>query len=173
MKKIILLFLIVFNSCKKEAFIIPTDVLLKEASTSFFKPNTCHEIHTDKKTINYINKYSRLPNTEFSKFYLKKHPERYLPYFNITLNLSLHNKITFEGVEVFKNELIPYLKEYVDFASEGKKTMIHLNFNENIPFIEYYNFIKFIETIQTETITINDKVFIYDVNALPDCDCSL
>lgn len=173
MKKIILLLIIIFFSCKKETFIIPSDILLKEVSTSFFKPNTLHEIHIDKETINYTNKYSRLPNTEFSKFYLKKHPNSYLPYFNITLNLSLNNKITFEGVSVFKNELISYLKEYIDFASEGKRTMIHLNFNENIPFIKYYNFIKFIETIQTENIIINNNVFIYDVNSLPDCDCSL
>jgi len=173
MKNILFFLIITVVSCQKSTFIIPSDILLKEASDSFFQPNTTHNIQIEKKEISYTNEYSRLPNTEFSKFYLKKHPDTYAPYFNITLNLSLNHKITFEGVEIFEDELISYVKEFVDFAAEGRPSMIHLNFDENIKFLEYYNFINFIADIQSETIKINKKVFIYNVNSLPDCDCSL
>jgi len=173
MKNILFLLFITLVTCQKNTLIIPSGVLLKEASDSFFQPNTTHNIQIEKEKISYTNEYSRLPNTEFSKFYLKKHPDTYAPYFNITLNLSLKHKITFEGVEIFEEELISYVKEFIDFAAEGRPTMIHLNFDENISFLEYYNFINFTEDIQSETIKINKKVFIYNVNSLPDCDCSL
>jgi len=173
MKNILFLLFITLVSCQKNTLVIPSDILLKEASDSFFQPSTTHNIQIEKEEISYTNEYNRLPNTEFSKFYLKKYPDTYAPYFNITLNLSLNHKITFEGVEIFEDELISYVKEFVDFAAEGRPTMIHLNFDENISFLEYYNFINFIEEIQSETIKINKKVFIYNVKSLPDCDCSL
>lgn len=173
MKKILFLLIITIVSCQKSILIIPSNIPLKEASDSFFQPNTIHKIQLKKEEISYANEYNRLPNTEFSKFYLKKHPETYAPYFNITLNLSLKHRITFEGVEVFEDELISYVKEFVDFAAEGRPAMIHLNFDENITFLEYREFINFIEAIQSDTIKINKKVFIYNIKSLPDCDCSL
>ena len=173
MKKIVFLIIITIFSCQRSTIIIPSDTLLKEASDSFFQPNTTHNIQLEKEEISYTNEYNRLPNTEFSKFYLKKHPDTYAPYFNITLNLSLKHKITFEGVEIFEDELISYVKEFVDFAAEGKPTMIHLNFDENINFLEYREFINFVEVIQSDAIKINKKVFIYNIKSLPDCDCSL
>ena len=168
MKKILLLIIITIISCQKSAIIIPSDILLKEASDSFFQPNTIHKIQLKKEEISYTNHYDRLPNNEFSKFYLKKHPDTYAPYFNITLNLNLNHKITFEGVEVFEDELISYIKEFVDFAAEGRPAMIHLNFDENINFSEYREFIDFIEVIQSDTIMINKKVFIYNIKSLPE-----
>jgi len=173
MKKILFLLFITLVSCQKNTFIIPSNTLLKEASDSFFQPNTTHKIKLKKEEVSYTNEYNRLPNTEFSKFYLKKHPNIYAPYFNITLNLSLNHKITFEGVQVFEDELISYVKEFVDFAAEGRPTMIHLNFDENINFLEYREFINFIEPIRSDAIKINKQVFIYNVKSLPDCDCSL
>jgi len=173
LKKIFFVLILTVISCQKSTIIIPSDLLLKEAPDTFFQLNTTYKIQLENKEISYTNKYNRLPNTEFSKFYLKKHPDTYGPYFNITLNLSLNHKITFEGVEVFENELISYVKEFVDFAAEGRPSMIHLNFDENISFLEYREFINLIEEIQSDTIKINKKVFIYNVYSLPDCDCSL
>lgn len=173
MKNVLFLLFITLISCQKNTLTIPSDVLLKDASDSFFQSNTTHNIQKSKGELNYTNEYSRLPNTEFSKFYLKKHPETYAPYFNITLNLSLNHKITFEGVEIFEDELISYVKEFVEFAAEGRPSMIHLNFDENISFLEYRNFITFIEVIQSDVIKINKTVFIYNIKSLPDCDCSL
>ena len=117
--------------------------------------------------------FKRLPNTEFSKFYLKKHPETYLPYFNVTINLNKDSKITLEGVEVLKDELIEYTKEFIDFAAEGKQAMIHINFDEQLLLKDYIEFITFIKPITSPEIILNSNVFIYNTALLPDCDCTL
>jgi len=173
MIRLIVFIAIILISCKSDIKTIDITTPLKEVPTSFFTPNTLHKINESGKTIDFTNEYYRLPNTEFSKFYLKKQPEKYAPYFNITLNLSIKDKITFEGVEIFRNELISYLKEFVDFAAEGKSALIHLNFDENISLKSYLDFIEFIKPISSESIQINKTVFIYNVKSLPDCDCSL
>ena len=173
MKNIITLLIIIFISCKKDTKTIDATIALKNVPESFFSPNSEHKIQKTDKLIDFTSEYNRLPNTEFSKFYLKKHPEKYAPYFNITLNLSTANKITFEGVEIYKNELISYVEEFVDFAAEGKPTLIHLNFDENSSLKSYLDFIEFIKPISSESIQINDSVFIYNIDSLPDCDCSL
>jgi hypothetical protein len=173
MNKLIIFIAILLFSCKKDSNTIDATKSLKEIPEAFFTPNTSYEIQGIDKISNFTSEYSRFQNTEFSKFYLKKHSEKYAPYFNITLNLSTHNKITFEGVETYKNELISYLREFSDFAAEGKPTLIHLNFDENISLKSYLEFIKFIKPISSESIQINKTVFIYNVKSLPDCDCSL
>ena len=173
MNKLIIFIAILLFSCKKDSNIIDATTPLKEIPEAFFTPNTSYEIQDTDKISNFTSEYSRFPNTEFSKFFLKKQSEKYASYFNITLNLSANNKITFEGVETYKNELISYLQEFADFAAEGKPTLIHLNFDENISLKSYLDFIKFIKPISSESIQINKTVFIYNVKSLPDCDCSL
>jgi len=173
MNKLIVFIAIIFFSCQKDNKTIDTTTLLKEVPESFFIPNSQQKIKEDDKIVDFISEYKRLPNTEFSKFYLKKNPEKYAPYFNITLNLSTDNKITFEGVEIYRNELISYVKEFVDFAAEGKPTLIHLNFDENISLKSYLDFIEFVKPITSKSIQINKTVFIYNIKSLPDCDCSL
>jgi len=173
MNKLIIVLAILFISCKKENNTIDIATALKDLPEAFFMPNTHHKITDTDTNIDFTSNYSRFENTEYSKFYLKKQPEKYAPYFNITLNLSIDNKITFEGVEVYKNELTPYLKEFVDFAAEGKTALIHLNFDENNSLKAFLDFIKFIEPIASESIEINNTVFIYNIKSLPDCDCSL
>lgn len=172
MKNIILILFISIISCNKEKT-LTEQTTLKEIPAAFFKINSTHDIRIKNDTIKYTNKFERLPNTEFSKFYLKKHPDTFIPFFNITLNLNKEKKITFEGVEIYKDELISYLKEYIDFAANDKPALIHLNFDENITLKDFIAFISFIEVIQSNTIKLNNKVYIYDINMLPNCDCSL
>jgi len=173
MNKLIIFIAIIFFSCKNHSKTIDVTTVLKEIPESFFTVNSQQKIQKNDKTVDFTSEYKRLPNTEFSKFYLKKNPEKYAPYFNITLNLSVNDKITFEGVEIYRNELISYVKEFVDFAADGKPTLIHLNFDENIPLKSYLDFIEFVKPISTESIQINKAVFIYNIKSLPDCDCSL
>ena len=173
MKKLLsLLILILLSSCRSKSP-IDSNTLLKELPDNFFSINTTHKIRTSNEFSEYTCLYKRLPNTEFSKFYLKKHPNKYNPYFNITINLSSSNKITFEGVEVYQNELISTIEEFIDFAAEGKKSLIHLNFDETINLKSFISFTTFIKSIESELIKINEQVFIYNLESLPDCDCSL
>lgn len=166
-----LLTIILFISCLSESTTFSEDTLLKNLPDSFFtKINTTNS--TNKKDT-FINPYNKLPNTEYSKFYLKKHPEQYQDFFNVSINLSVANKITLEGQEVLKKELIVFTKEYIDFAAEGKPTMIHLNFDENSTLKNYISFINYTKQLKNKNIHFNSHVFIYNKKLLPDCDCTL
>lgn len=167
---LIIFFSFLLQSCSTT---IDGDIKLKDLPENIFTSDTSHEVAVKDSIVTYKNTNEKLPNSEFSKFYIKKHPDEYLPYFNITVNLSLEKKITIKGVEFFEEEVIDYLNEFIDFASEGKPTMIHLNFDQNLSFNDYLKFRHLIDPIQNDTILINKKVFIYDINLLPDCDCTL
>lgn len=173
MKKLFILLLFVLTSCKKDASLISETTSLKSLPEYFFTENSIQEIEADGKSRQYVSVFGRFPNTEFSKFHLKKHPETYMPYFNVTLNLNEQHIITLEGVPVLKEELISYTKDYIDFAAEGKQTMIHLNFEENIALKDYLSFINFVQPIVSNDIVFNSKVFTYNKKSLPDCNCTL
>lgn len=173
MKKLIVLAFILLVSCQKYELQISENSTLKNLPEHFFNELTKHTIVSKKEDFKYTNEFKRLPNTEFSKFYLKKHADTYLPYFNVTINLNKDSKITLEGVEVLKDELIEYTKEFIDFAAEGKQAMIHLNFDEQLQLKDYIEFITFIKPITSPEIILNPNVFIYNTTLLPDCDCTL
>ncbi|MGB1268411.1 MAG: hypothetical protein ACPG45_01610 [Flavobacteriaceae bacterium] len=173
MKNIVVLMFILLVSCQKDAPQISENSSLKNLPKVFFDQQIEHTIHAAKKNYTFINEFKRLPNTEFSKFYLKKHPDTYLPYFNVTINLNKDTKITLEGAEVLKSELIEYTKEFIDFAAEGQQAMIHLNFEEDVLLKDYIEFIYFIKPITSSKIILNSNVFIYNTKLLPDCDCTL
>jgi hypothetical protein len=174
MKKIIVVLFVVLISCKEDKSNLSDQISLKNLPENFFYQDVEHIIQSSQKEdFKYINDFKRLPNTEFSKFYLKKHPDTYLPYFNVTINLNKNSKITLEGVEILKNELLPYTKEFINFAAEGKQAMIHLNFEEELLLKDYIEFITFIKPITSSEIILNSKVFIYNTKLLPDCDCTL
>lgn len=156
------LIILLFISCSKE---ITNNTVLKDVPKSFFTINNQFN--------GFKIKQERLPNTQFSKFYLKDNPDTYSNYFNVTLNLKKGDSITFEGTGIEKEELIPVVADFIDFAAQGKTTMLHLNFDENLTLKDYLDFKHHIDKMTNEAIIINPKVFIYDLKALPDCDCSL
>ncbi len=168
MKRLLIIFFtLLLFSCEKE----PS--LLKSLPDGFFEINKTHSLKKGDTVYTYTNKVSRLPNTAFSKFYLREHSDTYLPYFNVTINLSIDKKITIEGVEFFKDEIIAYLNDFIDLSAEGKPTLLHLNFDENLTIFDFIEFMTLIKPIENNTITINKNVYIYNINALPDCDCAL
>lgn len=173
MKQFIALLLLIFVSCQNSGTKLSDDMSLKTLPESFYQKNSKHTIGSLENEFIYTNEFQRLANTEFSKFYLKKHPKTYSPYFNVTLNLNKDSKITLEGVEVFKNELLSYTEEFIDFAAEGKQTMLHLNFEEDVLLKDYIAFINFIAPLKSSKVIVNSNVFIYNTKLLPDCDCSL
>ncbi|MGB0895701.1 MAG: hypothetical protein ACPGU9_06285 [Flavobacteriaceae bacterium] len=160
-------------SCQTSDTSISGDSSLKSLPKSFFIKNSTHTITISENDVIYTSQFERLPNTEFSKFYLRKHPEAYSSYFNVTINLNKDSKITLEGVEVFKNELLSYTKEFIDFAAEGKPTLLHLNFEEDVLLKDYIAFINFISLLKSAKVTLSPKVFIYNPKLLPDCNCTL
>lgn len=110
---------------------------------------------------------------DFSKFFIKKNAQIYLPYHNFTVNFNKNNEITIDGLAVDRNEFVPFFKQFSDFTIDGKKIMIHLNFDKNL---SYDNYIKnkILAWLATnEKVQLSSYEFIYDEKKLPECGCKL
>lgn len=82
-------------------------------------------------------------------------------YQNIQLIFN-QNSVLMDTVETdksnFKNELTAFLK----LPSEGKKQMLHLNFNGNLLYQDYLFFRTIIQNLSNENIIINKNEFIFN-----------
>jgi len=67
----------------------------------------------------------------------------------------------------FKSTLL----EFIDFSSEGKQTMLHLNFNQNLLYKDYLAYRTMLKTILAPHILINNIEFIFNPKKVPDCGC--
>lgn len=106
-----------------------------------------------------------------SKQYIKDNSGSYLNYNNINLRFS-PSRIWINDTIIDKNEFKPTLLEFIEFTSEGKQTMLHLNFNQNLMYEDYLTYKTMIYNINKPTILVNDLEFIFDKNKVPDCGCN-
>ena len=172
-KNVLLVLVLLCFACKQEMPVLKSDILLKDTSPALFVSGTTTAVQFEDHITNYENIFNRLPNGEFSMFYLKKHPDTYMPYFNVRLNLNHEKQISIDGANFLQSEMVSEIKAYIDFASVGKPTMLHLNFDENLTFEDFYTFYLVLQPLIQEDILINTELFIYNPKLLPDCDCSL
>lgn len=112
-------------------------------------------------------------DNEFSKFYIKRNAEMYMPYHNFTINFNKDNQITVDGNEMERSELPNFIKEFSDFMSEGKTTILHLNFDSSLSYEQYIQNKILVWGITDERIQLSSYEFIYDLKKLPACDCKL
>jgi hypothetical protein len=105
-----------------------------------------------------------------SKYYLKTNSEKYLNYFNINLTFNAEN-VWVNDVKIEKSAFKSTLLEFIDFSSEGKQTMLHLNFNQNNFYQDYLYYKTLIFSLNNEFIITNPIEFIFDPNKVPDCGC--
>ena len=177
MKKIIFILFVALVGCNNNTPTIFGKTLLKDLSEQVFNTNhektTALNINTGDSTFTYTPTYGRLPNNEFSKFYIKKHPDTFIPYFNVTVNFKHDHTITMEGTVYYEEEIVPALKEFTDFAREGKNVLIHLNFDERLSFSDFLKYEKLMQATKNKHTSFNSEIYIYNLEALPDCDCSL
>jgi hypothetical protein len=114
-----------------------------------------------------------MPNDEFSMFYVKEHPETHMSLNTLRINFDKENNITVDGNKVPRQELLEFLTEFIDFTSEGKQTLIYLNFEENLTFQEYINNIQLLSRLKIPKLSFSNKQFIYNQENIPDCNCAL
>ena len=110
---------------------------------------------------------------EFSKFFIKKHATEYTPYHNFTINFNKKNVITIDGLEVDRNEFVPFIKEFSDFTNDGKLIMLHLNFDKNLTYGDYIKNKILAWQATNEKVQLSSFEFIYDEKQLPECGCKL
>lgn len=105
-----------------------------------------------------------------SKYYIKKHSNNYLEYNNINLTFN-PNSTWINNAKMEQSELKTTLLEFIDFSSGGKKTMLHLNFNENLLYQDYLFYKTMIDNFNNKNITTDNIEFIFNQNKVPDCGC--
>ncbi|PCH75854.1 MAG: hypothetical protein COB98_07885 [Flavobacteriaceae bacterium] len=142
-------------------------------------------MHADKKTLDFYS-YSNTENNmlsflEFtqvkfmgdsttSKELLKLEGEAYAVYHN--LNLKFYkNTVYINDSDVGSEDLKQTLLEFIEFSSEGRQTLIHLNFDDTLTYQEYLSFKTMVASLQSAAIKISVKEFIFDRSKIPDCNC--
>jgi len=105
-----------------------------------------------------------------SKSYIKTNSEIYKNYNNINLTINPNNT-WINDAKMENGELKSTLLEFIDFSSEGKQTMLHLNFNQNLLYKDYLAYRTMLESILAPHILINKIEFIFNPNKVPDCGC--
>lgn len=110
---------------------------------------------------------------DFSKFYIIDNNKVYMSFQNFSINFNKENKITVDGNDVERNELIDFLKDFVPFSSQGRMALLHLNFEKNLTYHQYIQNKILLEEIKSESITFSPIEFIYDTKKLPECGCKL
>lgn len=110
---------------------------------------------------------------EFSKFFIKDNASVYMAYQNLTINFNKNNTITVDGNDIEREEFIAFIKDFVDFTSEGKTTILHLNFDKHLTFDQYIQNKILAWQLTSELIQLSSYEFVYDAAKLPECGCKL
>lgn len=105
-----------------------------------------------------------------SNYHIKTKSELYKNYNNINLTFNPTNT-WINDAKMENGELKSTLLEFIDFSSEGKQTMLHLNFNQNLTYQDYLFYRTLIESLAAPHILVNHLEFIFDANKVPDCGC--
>ena len=106
-----------------------------------------------------------------SKSYIKKHSENYLSFNNLNLTFET-NQYWINDSLIEINDFKSTLEEFIDFSSEGKPTLLHLNFNQDLQYQQYLEIKAMINSLVSKSILINPIEFIYNKNKVPDCGCN-
>ena len=109
----------------------------------------------------------------FSKFFIKKHAEHFRNYHNFTVNFNKDNKITVDGNDIAREDFISFIRDFADFTSDGKITMLHLNFDYRLTYEQYIQNKILVWKATNNDIQISTFEFVYDEKKLPECNCKL
>lgn len=172
----------IFNIDKR----LPLDLVIPEVK--YLQKKKKQASHKNEAAINVFSyadstkqNLAFLPFTEvqykydnnFSKFYIKEHADLYSAYNNLTINFNHENKITVDGNDISREELVDFIKDFSDFMSDGKITIIHLNFDKRLSFDHYIQDKILAWQLTSNMIQLSSYEFIYDLDKLPECGCKL
>ncbi|WP_111706496.1 hypothetical protein [Lutibacter citreus] len=127
---------------------------------------------TISKKLSFIefDKLTFKTDSILSKTYIKENSSKYKTYNNINLTFNPSNT-WINDAKMENGELETTLSEFIEFSSEDKQTMLHLNFNENLHYKDYLHYLTLIQSMGSNAILINDLEFIFNPNKVPDCGC--
>lgn len=109
-------------------------------------------------------------DSTLSKYFIKKNSHNYLKFNNINLTFNPNNTWINDS-KMEQGEFKTTLLEFIDFSSEGKQTMLHLNFNDKLTYQGYLFYKTMIHNFKDKSISTNKIEFIFNQNKVPDCGC--
>jgi len=109
-------------------------------------------------------------DTLLSKYDIKTNIDIYKNYNNINITFNPNNT-WINDAKMEGDEFLTTLNDFIDFSAEGKQTMLHLNFNQNLPYQDYLALRTQIETLTAPHLLINNLEYIFDPIKVPDCGC--
>lgn len=112
-------------------------------------------------------------NSYFSSFYVKENVDYHQHFQTFYVNFRRNSTVSVDGNEVEVEELYDFLKEFTAFSSQGKRILIYLNFDENLSFDNYLSKVIWLKGLENEMCTIAPTHFIYNLDKIPDCNCTL
>jgi hypothetical protein len=127
---------------------------------------------TISKTLSFLE-FDNITYTQdsiLSKYFIKENSNNYLNYNNISLIFNPEN-VWLNDSKIEKQELKETLLEFIDFSAEGKQTMLHLNFNENLLYQDYLAYKTMLFNLNNNAILTNTIEFIFNETKVPDCGC--
>lgn len=105
-----------------------------------------------------------------SKEFIKTNSIDYKNYNNI--NITFNPKNTWiNDAKMEEGELTQTLTDFIEFSAEGKQTMLHLNFNENLLYQDYLDYRTQMESLKATHLLINNLEFVFNPLKVPDCGC--
>lgn len=105
-----------------------------------------------------------------SKEFIKTNSIDYKNYNNISITFNPNNT-WINDAKMEEGELSQTLNDFIEFSAEGKQTMLHLNFNQNLLYQDYLNYRTQMESLKAPHLLINNLEFIFDPLKVPDCGC--
>ena len=169
----------IFNIDKKLPLkaLIPSIINLQDKhANGIHSKEGMHNYFSYSDTISKKLTFFEFDNTLFktdsvlSKYYIKTNSETYKNYNNINLTFNPNNS-WINDAKMENGEFETTLIEFIDFSSEGKQTMLHLNFNRNLTYQDYLFYRTQLQTLVAPHLLINNMEFIFDPNKVPDCGC--
>jgi len=157
--------------------IIPSIVKLQNKhKNSFHSEEGMHDYFSYSDTLSKklsfleFDTVSYITDSLLSKYYIKTKSEIYKNYNNINLTFNPNNTWINDAKmenDEFKNTLL----EFIEFSSEGKQTMLHLNFNNKLYYQDYLYYKTMLHNFNDVAILANPIEFIFNQNKVPDCGC--
>lgn len=142
-------------------------------------------MHSKEGMLNYLSFSDTLSNklsyTSFdgiiyktdslqSKFYIKEHPADYRDFNNLNITINPTNN-WINDAKMEEGELPTTLPDFIQFSAEDRKTMLHLNFNQELSYQQYMSYKAYFTSISSLGIQINPIEFVFDPAKVPDCGC--
>jgi len=157
--------------------IIPSIINLKDKhANSMHSKEGMHNYFSYSDTISKKLSFFEFDATVFktdstlSKHFIKNSSELYKNFNNINITFNPNNT-WINDAKMEKGELKNTLLEFIEFSAEGKQTMLHLNFNQNLLYQDYLEYKTLLYTLIAPHILINNLEFIFNQNKVPDCGC--